>query len=79
MTGKQFHERIRATFDSYQDNVPYGPTTAYGPAMNSNSFAFSLMRVAYGGLPPELEEVVSEVRYPGLKKNVPMKAPGAET
>ena len=75
MTGQQFHEQLKATFDSYQNNVPYGPTTAYGPAMNSNSFAFSLMRVAYGGLPPELEEVVSEVRYPGLKKNVPMKAP----
>ena len=75
MTGQQFHERLRAVFGSYQNNVPYGPTTAYGPAMNSNSFAFSLMRVAYGGLPPELEKIASGKRYPGLNKNVPMKAP----
>tara|TARA_A100001515_G_C4534790_1_gene198137 strand:+ start:95 stop:883 length:789 start_codon:yes stop_codon:yes gene_type:complete len=79
MTGQQFHERLRAVFNSYQNNVPYGPTTAYGPAMNSNSFAFSLMRVAYGGLPPELEKIASGKRYPGLNKNVPMKAPGAGT
>jgi hypothetical protein len=75
MIGKQFHERLRVVFNSYQNDVPYGPSTAYGPAINSNSFAFSLMSVAYGGLPPELKELVNERQYPGSHKNVPMKAP----
>ena len=78
MTGKQFNEQLRATFNSYQNNIPYGPSTFYGPAMNSNSFAFSLMRVAYGGPPPEFKGL-SSMRYPGSSKNVPMKAPGVET
>ncbi len=67
MSGKEFQDRLRAAYDSYEEDILYDPApeiSTNSGDRNSNSFAYSLLRSAYGGvLPPGVE--VDTMHYPG--------------
>jgi hypothetical protein len=67
MSGKEFQDRLRTAYDNYGEDILYDPApelSTNSGDRNSNSFAFSLLRSAYGGeLPPGLKTDV--MTYPG--------------
>ena len=72
-----FVHRIISAYEGYAENIPYDPAPEISENTedrNSNSFAFSLLRTAYGGkLPPNIK--IDTVKFPGSSKNINMIAP----
>ena len=82
MTGRDFHYRLQAAYNGYQENVPYDPAPELSlsnpSARNSNSFAFSLIKTAWGGTPPELARLFDKLKYPGSSEHLSFEVPVAK-
>jgi len=76
MSMKEFVDRIIFAYNGYDEKLPYDPlpeVSSNPDDRNSNSFAFSLLRTAYGGkLPPEIK--VDTIKYPGSSQKIIMRS-----